>query len=275
MLAELFRKPERDEKLKRARARLEVLKKTNRLIRKQTHILNELKRRAATPSDTDATQRTDGHDAGMDTPINTFHEWELRALDRELVELPRSDLNQRLEDIERELAAIHDPGIRKREHDYFLLSDEPKDAPTLGETDIPVQYMVDYMENTGNLSDFLQDFPAVNMPDAINGMMDYVRAEIPDHVHLNRESGSPIFRGSKDRMRGMFEFLAAGRSLNDYLYPLSSPSRRQVTRTLKLACLLMEAMAYENAAMLGADYWQHLEKEHGMARSIAVQHDRS
>ena len=25
-------------------------------------------------------------------------------------------------------------------------------------------------------------------------------------------------------------------------------------------------------AMLGADYWQHLEKEHGMARSIAVRH---
>ncbi len=210
--------------------------------------MNEMKRREATSTDTDAMQRTEGHDARTDTPINTFHEWELRALDRELVELPLSDLKQRLEDLERELAAIHAPGIRKREHDYFLLSDKPKDAPTLGETDIPVQYMVDYMENTGNLSDFLQDFPEVNMPDAINGMTDYVRAEIPDHVRLNRESGSPTFWGSKHRMRRMFEFLAAGRSLDDYLYPLSSPSRRQATRTLKLACLLMEAMAYENAA---------------------------
>ena len=73
--------------------------------------------------------------------------------------LSRSDLKQRLEAMERELAAIHNPGRRKREHDYFLLSDEPKDAPTLGETDIPVQYMVDYMENTGNLSDFLQGLP--------------------------------------------------------------------------------------------------------------------
>ena len=254
MLAELFRKPELHEKVKRARASLEVrmkegrfLGKKLRLLRKKTRILDELERRLATPTDTDVTQRTDGHDARTDTPVNTFHEWELRALDRELAELPRSDLQQLLEDIERGLAAIHDPGIRKREHDYFLLSDEPKNAPTLGETDIPVQYMVDYMENTGNLSDFLQDFPEVNMPDAINGMMDYVRAEIPDHVHLNRESGLPIFWGTEDRMRGLFEFLAAGRSLDDYLYPLSSPSRRQVTRTLKLACLLMEAMAYENA----------------------------
>ena len=48
-----------------------------------------------------------------------------------------------------------------------------------------------------------------------------------------------------------------------------------MTRTLKLACLRLEAMAYKTAAMLGADYWQHLKKEHGMARSIAVRHDRS
>ena len=138
MLAELFRKPERDEKLKRARATLEVLMqrsraldKKKRILRKKAHILNELKRRLATPSDTDAMQQTEGHDASVDPPVNTFHEWELRALDRELVELPLSDLKQRLEDIERELAAIHDPRIRKREHDYFLLSDEPEDAPTV------------------------------------------------------------------------------------------------------------------------------------------------
>ena len=257
MLAELFRNPELHEKAKRARAsaevlnqRIRVIRKEARVLRKQNHILKEMKRREATPSDTDATQRTEAHDASMDPPSNTFHEWELRALDRELAELPRSDLNQRLEDMERELAAIHNPGIRKREHDYFLLSNEPKDAPTLGETDIPVQYMVDYMENTGNLSDFLQDFPEVNMPDAINAMMDHVRAEIPDHVHVNREreSGSPIFWGTGTRMRDQFEHLAAGRSLCDYLYPLSSPSRKQATRTLKMACLLMEAMAYENAA---------------------------
>ena len=31
----------------------------------------------------------------------------------------------------------------------------------------------------------------------------------------------------------------------------------------------------ESAAMMGADYWKHLAKEHGMNRSIAVQHVRS
>ena len=32
------------------------------------------------------------------------------------------------------------------------------------------------------------------------------------------------------------------------------------------------AVRAETASMLGADYWQHLEKEHGISRSIAVQH---
>ncbi len=32
------------------------------------------------------------------------------------------------------------------------------------------------------------------------------------------------------------------------------------------------AIRAESAALMGADYWQHLAKEHGMARSIAVRH---
>ena len=31
----------------------------------------------------------------------------------------------------------------------------------------------------------------------------------------------------------------------------------------------------ETAAMLGADYWQHLAKEHGRNRSISVRHIRT
>ena len=29
----------------------------------------------------------------------------------------------------------------------------------------------------------------------------------------------------------------------------------------------------ETATLMGADYWQHLEKEHGMRRAISVQHE--
>ena len=35
------------------------------------------------------------------------------------------------------------------------------------------------------------------------------------------------------------------------------------------------AIPAETEALMGADYWRHLEKEHGMTRSIAVRHDRS
>ena len=32
---------------------------------------------------------------------------------------------------------------------------------------------------------------------------------------------------------------------------------------------------WESATMLGADYWQHMSGEHGMNRSISVQHIRT
>ena len=35
------------------------------------------------------------------------------------------------------------------------------------------------------------------------------------------------------------------------------------------------AIRAESAALMGADYWQHLTKEHGISRSIAVQHVRA
>ena len=34
------------------------------------------------------------------------------------------------------------------------------------------------------------------------------------------------------------------------------------------------AIRAETASLVGADYWQHLAKEHGMNRSIAVRHAR-
>ena len=34
------------------------------------------------------------------------------------------------------------------------------------------------------------------------------------------------------------------------------------------------AVSAETAAMLGADYWQHLAKEHGMHREVSARHVR-
>ena len=34
------------------------------------------------------------------------------------------------------------------------------------------------------------------------------------------------------------------------------------------------AVRAETAALMGADYWQHLTREHGISRSIAVRHVR-
>ena len=159
------------------------------------------------------------------------------------------DLRRQVEALDRELADLHDPGIRPREHDYFLLSDVPEGAPTFADTDIPVQYMLDYLEHVRSIYGFLQDFPEVNISEAIGAMRDHVREEILIHVHSDpaQDNGMPVFWGSETSMRDLFEQIADGVTVDRYLDRKSAPSREQVVGTLQLACLLAEAMAYENA----------------------------
>ena len=125
----------------------------------------------------------------------------------------------------------------------------PKGAPTSSGTDIPVQYMLDYLQHTRNIYHFLQDFPGVKILDAIDAMRNHVRDELPAHVHSARvrEGGTPVFRGSGVSMRELFEQLADGGTVDQYSASPSSPRREQVIRTLELAGLLIEAMAYENS----------------------------
>ena len=224
MLAELFRKPELEEAVKRKRAllerekaraknakeRLRVSRERLRIVRTKNHILMAME------------ERSDPR---------------------------RPDVRRGLEALDSEADDLHNPGIRPREQDHFLLSDVSEGAPTFNGTDIPVQYMFDYLEHTRNIYDFLQDFPEVKILNAINAMRDHVRAELPVHVHSDRtrESGTPTFWGSETSMKDLFEQLADGRTVDQYLASSSSPSREQVIRTLEMAGLLMEAMAYENA----------------------------
>ena len=170
------------------------------------------------------------------------------AIVREMKDRDDPDLVRQMEALDRELADLHNPGIRPREHDHFLLSDVPEGAPTFAGTDIPVQYMLDYLEHTRSIYGFLQDFPEVSLPEAIGAMRDHVRAEILDLVRSNptREDGAPIFWGSDASMRDLFEQLADRVPEDRYPSP-SSPSRRKAIRTLQMASLLMEAMVYETS----------------------------
>ena len=262
MLADLFRKPELEEAVKRksallerekaraknAKERLRVSGERIRIVRTKNHILMAMEERSD-PRRPDVRRDLEALDKELAEPHNPDLERQLEGLDRELADLPCSDLKRRLEALDREAADLHNPGIRPREHDHFLLSDVSEGAPTFNGTDIPVQYMFDYLEHTRNIYDFLQDFPEVKILNAINAMRDHVRAELPEHIRCDRErdNGEPVFWGSGTSMRDLFEQLADGRTVDQYLASSSSPSREQVIRTLEMAGLLMEAMAYENA----------------------------
>ena len=64
-------------------------------------------------------------------------------------------------------------------------------------TDVPVQYLVDYLAQMYNLYAFLEDYPQVSAERALDGVREYVRADIPAHSERGRVSGIPVFRGSR------------------------------------------------------------------------------
>lgn len=254
MLSQLIRR--RNEKLaqenqrlkaavQNARELLRVNRERNRILWATNHILRAMEERIA-PGNPDE-RELEARDRELAEPHDPDLKRWLEELDRELAELHYPDLKRRLEAMNQEMAELHNPGIRPREHDHFLLSDVPEGAPTFDGTDIPVRYMFDYLKHVRNIYDFLQDFPEVKIQDAISAMRDHVREELPEHIRCDRDNGEPVFWGSGTPVRHLFDHLADGRSVDRYLAPPSSSSRRQVLRTLEMASLLVEAMAYENA----------------------------
>ncbi len=62
-------------------------------------------------------------------------------------------------------------------------------------------------------------------------------AEPSSVVHCDPEilAGTPVFRGTRVPVRTLFEFLAAGDSLDKYLDAYPSVSREQATAVLEMA----------------------------------------
>ena len=131
--------------------------------------------------------------------------------------------------------------------DDTVLSDVPEDALVFEGTDVPVQYLIDYSDQWSNLYAFLADFPQVDAQQVAAGIREYVKTEIPAQSERIRLSGIPVFHGSRVPLRRMFDHMADGGTVDDYLRAFPTAGREQVVRALKLAGLLMEAVTYESA----------------------------
>lgn len=66
----------------------------------------------------------------------------------------------------------------------------PRMHPLFQGTDVPVQRLVDYLEQMCNLYAFLEDHLHISARRALDGLREYVRAEILAHSERGRVSGT-------------------------------------------------------------------------------------
>ena len=128
------------------------------------------------------------------------------------------------------------------------LNDVPSDGPFFDGTDVPVQYLFAYLDTGYNLYTFLKYFPSVGMEQAVKALDAKVKAN--GIIHSDREivSGTPIFEGTRVPIYILFEFLAAGENLDEFLEGFPSVSREQAIEALNLAREALESVAYETAS---------------------------
>ena len=115
-------------------------------------------------------------------------------------------------------------------------------------TDVPVANLFRCLDGGGSMDAFLKDFPAVSRAQAVAALRDEARAGMGAAVHSAPQimDGAPVFRGTRLPVKSLFDYLADGYSLDDFLYQFPSASRERMTRALEAARRALEIHAYED-----------------------------
>lgn len=137
---------------------------------------------------------------------------------------------------------------RKSRRPPVDIDDVPKDGPFFEGTDVPVAYLFAYLDEGYNLYTFLKYFPSVSHEQAVK-VLD-AKVKVNDVIHSNREivSGTPIFKGTRVPIYILFEFLARGENIEEFVDCFPTVSREQAIEALKLAKNALESVAYETAS---------------------------
>ena len=122
-----------------------------------------------------------------------------------------------------------------------------RDGPVFEGTDVPVQYMFEYLDRVHNLHAFLDDFPQVSKEQALKAMRERVKANDVIHSNTDYVSGTPVFKGTRVPVDTLFDFLVAGDNLDEFLEGFPTVSREQAIEALNLARHVLESTAYEAA----------------------------
>ena len=123
-------------------------------------------------------------------------------------------------------------------------------GPKFAGTDVAIENLFNYWNDTQNLYCFLDDFPSVSMEQALEAISARLREDAQDIFHSAEGyvSGMPKFVDCRVPLRSLPDWLAAGYSLDDFLENFPSVSRERAVKTLEIAKLALESIAYETAS---------------------------
>ena len=107
--------------------------------------------------------------------------------------------------------------------------------------------MFAYLDRVHNLHAFLDDFPEVSIEQAVKAIRERVTTNSVIHSDRDYVSGTPVFKGTRVPVDTLFDFLAAGDNLDDFLGGFPTVSREQAIEALNLASHALESIAYEAA----------------------------
>lgn len=123
----------------------------------------------------------------------------------------------------------------------------PKEGPAFEGTDVPVQYLYEYLDDAHNLYAFLDDFPEVTAEQALKAVRDRINANTVVSSDRRYVSGTPRFTETRVPVYILFEFLADGENLDEFLECFPTVSREQAIEALTLGKNALEDIAYEAA----------------------------
>ena len=146
------------------------------------------------------------------------------------------------------VVTVDDPStVRTVDKFEDLLPPVIEGGPKFEGTDVSVENLFNYLDNGWNLYTFLDYFPTVTAEQALAAIEARAKehAEAAIHSDRRRVSGTPVFKGSRVPIKTLFDYLAAGHSLDSFLYQFPTTQKEKAIATLEAAREYMEKVAYE------------------------------
>ena len=128
------------------------------------------------------------------------------------------------------------------------LGEVPTDGPVFEGTDVPVQYLFEYLDKVHNLYAFLDAFPEVTAEQALKAIRERINANTVISSDRGYVSGMPRFKGTRMPVRILFDYLAQGYTIAGFLDSFDTGvTKEQAAKAIEAAREALESMAYETA----------------------------